>query len=338
MTMKAKSYIFLLLALLMAVPVQAQRKAGRNGAAFLKVAVGARETALGSAATSMLGSANSIFWNPAGTALTADQTASISLSYNDWIADLNHNALAASYNLGAQGTVTVGFQSLGISDIPANRQNGYTDPILQDLVTDTQTGETYNYQDMALSVSYAKYFFDRLSLGATVKYVNESIDGESGSAIAFDFGSVYKVNDSGWNLAARIVNVGQPISFYNQDNPLPLAFSIGTSFMPVQTDAASLMLSLDTTKPLDTQQLVYGGAELSFYDMVYLRGGYKFFYSGSDDGGTSLRDPINTSIEGFSAGAGLKTEFSGYGFAVDYAYTQMDLLDAVHRISLNIGL
>ena len=336
--MKSKSYILLLLAVLMAVPVQAQRKAGRNGAAFLKVAVGAREAALGSAATSMLGSANSIFWNPAGTVLSADQTADISLSYNDWIAELNHNAVAASYNLGSQGTVSIGFQSLGLSDIPANRQNGYSDPILQDLVTDTETSDTYNYQDLALSVSYAKYFIDRLSLGATVKYVSESIDGVSGSAIAFDFGSVYKINDTGWNLAARIINVGQPITFYNQANPLPLSFAIGTSFMPVQSDAASLMLSIDTVKPLDTQQLVYGGAELALYDMVYLRGGYKLFYSGQEDSGTSLRDPINTSIEGFSAGAGLKTQFSGYGFAVDYAYTQMDLLDAVHRISLNIGL
>ena len=42
------------------------RKAGITGAAFLKVPVGARAAALGSAYTTIEGDANQLFWNPAG--------------------------------------------------------------------------------------------------------------------------------------------------------------------------------------------------------------------------------------------------------------------------------
>ena len=69
-----KRILFLsVLVVLAALPAEAQRKAGRSGAAFLEIGVGAREVALGSAASSFLGDANQIFWNPAGTALASNQ-------------------------------------------------------------------------------------------------------------------------------------------------------------------------------------------------------------------------------------------------------------------------
>ena len=335
-TMKRICIVLLLLAGVLALPAEAQRKAGRNGAAFLEVGVGAREVALGSAVTSIGNDANQIFWNPAGVALASNQQFSTAFSYTEWIADLNYGAVALAYNLGNSGTVGIGVQYFGISDIAANRQNGYTDPILQDLVTDNETSATYDFLDLAVSASYSRYFFDRLTLGATFKIVNESIDSESASAVAFDFGSIYRITPE-WQIAARLNNLGTSMTYYNQDNPLPLSFSIGTSFYALNTEQARLMLALDTTKPQDSQQLVYGGAEVSFYDLFFVRGGYKFNYSGNEDDGTSERDPIDTSIEGFSLGGGIQYAVSGYALAVDYAYTQMDLLNNVHRFTLRLG-
>lgn len=335
--MMKRTIFFLLLAGLTVLSAEAQRKVGRTGAAFLEIGVGAREVALGSAASSMMNNANQIFWNPAGTALASDQKLSAAFSYGSWIADLKQSAAAIGYNLGGQGTVTLGVQVLGLSDIPANRQNGYTDPILQDLVTDDETSDTYNYMDLAVSIGYSRYFFDRLTLGASFKVVNETIDGVGASAVAFDFGSVYSIGFSGWQIAARLSNLGNDMTFYNQSNPLPLTFSIGTSIYPVNTERTRVMLALDTTKPLDSQQLIYGGVEVSMYDLLFLRGGYKFNYSGREDDGTTNRDPIATSIEGASFGGGIQYEISGYGVGIDYAFTQMDLLDNVHRFTLRIG-
>lgn len=328
---------FLLLAGL-ATDAQAQRNAGRNGAAFLEIAVGAREAALGSAASTLTHSSSQIFWNPAGTALAPDQTLSSSFSYASWIADLEYFAASVGYNLGNAGTVTIGAQAFGVSDIPANRENGYTDPVLQDLVTDMNTSDTFDYQDLAFSLAYSRYFYDRLALGATFKVVNESIDGVGATAVAFDFGSVYNIGVYGWQIAARLSNLGSPLSFYTQDNPLPLTFTIGTSIYPVNTETTRLMLAVDATKPQDSQQLLFGGAELSFYDLLFLRSGYKFNYSGSSDGGTSENPAIDTTIEGLTLGGGIQYAVSGYDLAIDYAFTQMDLLNDTHRISLRIGL
>jgi hypothetical protein len=315
--MVMKKLLFLLFILALATTTsEAQRKAGRNGGVFLEIGVGAREIALGSATTALSNDANQHFWNPAGTALTADQTFSAAFSYNQWIADLNHAAAAVGFQaLG--GTITVGAQSLSITGIPANRQNGYEDPILQGLVTDEETSAEYDYQDVAIGVSYARYFLDRLSLGGTFKVINESIDGRS--------------------LAARISNLGSDVSFEFQDNPLPLTFSIGSTIYPVQQDYVSVMVALDATKTMDSQQALFGGGELALYDILFLRGGYKFNYSGSTDDGTTLRPSVDTTIEGFSAGAGLAYDMSGMKVSVDYAYTDMDLLDAVNRITLKVS-
>ncbi len=321
---------------LIASDAMAQRKAGRSAAAFLEVGVGAREVALGSAVTTMAYDASMLFWNPAGTALAQDQTLSASFSYNKWIADINYSAASVAYNTGNTGTVAFGVQVFGLSDIPANRQNGYIDPVLQDLVTDNNTSTSYDYMDLAFSGAYSKYITSNLALGATAKFISQRIDNISGTAFAFDFGSVYHIGVADWTIGARLNNLGSKIQFYNQENPLPMTFAVGTSIYPVSNENVRWMIAVDAVKPLDSQQLVFSGTELSFYDLLFLRGGYKFNYSGTDDGGNSLRDPINTSIEGISLGGGIQHTLSGFNIAIDYAFTQMDLLDNTHRITLKI--
>jgi hypothetical protein len=243
---------------------EAQHRAGYNGGAFLKIGVGAREVGLGSAVTSMANDANQIFWNPAGAALRGDQQVSVALSHNSWIAGLEYNSMALGYRIGNTGTITAGVQVFGISDIPANRQNNFTDPILQDLVTDDMMTATYGYQDLALSLSYANYVIDRLTLGATAKFIRQGIDDQAASAVAFDFGSVYHVGYAGLQIAARLNNLGTSMQFYNQQNALPLTFSIGASVYPINTEQMRLMVAVDATKPQDADQLIFGGAELSF--------------------------------------------------------------------------
>lgn len=316
---------------------EAQRKAGRNGATFLEIGVGAEQVGLGSAATSLSDDANQIFWNPAGTALTSKQKLSAEFSYNQWIADLKYNAAAIGYNFKNYGTVTIGFQMFGMNNIPANRQNGYTDPILQGLVTDKNTSSTYDYQDLAMSVSYSKYVINKLSLGATFKYVDETIDKVSGSAVAFDFGSVYHVGVLGWQIGARLTNIGSSIKFYNQSNPLPLTFAIGTSLYPVNQKEFRWMLAADAVKQQDTQQLIFAGTQVSFYDLLILRAGYKFNYSGTNDGGTSQRPAVDTTVEGVSLGATIQYNVGGYDIGIDYTYTKMQLLNNTNRISLRIN-
>lgn len=328
----------LLVTVLVPLLMDAQtRKVGINGAAFLKVGVGARHIGVGSAATAITEDATNMFWNPAGMALT-NNTLQASFNYNKWIADIGQNAVAVSYRVENVGTFGIGVVTFGVSDIIADRDIYPNNPDLQPLQIDQASGSTYNYMDLMVQVSYASYVSDRLSLGVSVKVINEAIDDKNASAIAFDFGSVYHIGLMDWTIGARLNNLGSDLKFYDFAAPLPLTFGIGTSIVPYTNDFANVRLNVDAVKPQDGMQYFYTGAEVTLMKHVAVRGGYKFNYSGIDDGGSSIAPAIKTTIEGASFGASFGYDTGGYGLRVDYAYTQMDLLDATHRITLSIGM
>ena len=139
-------------------------------------------------------------------------------------------------------------------------------------------------------------------------------------------------------IGARINNLGGDIKFFDYSSPIPLTFSIGTSISPLQDENSMLTVAVDAVKPQDGVQFYFTGVEYVFMNMISVRGGYKLNYSGADDGGSTFRDAIKTTIEGFSAGAGFNTTVADYGVRVDYSYTSMDILDAAHRVTLSVSM
>jgi hypothetical protein len=319
------------------------RKAGINSAAFLKVGVGARQVAMGSAVTSLNGDVNNMFWNPAGVALL-NETMQASFTHNNWIAGLEQEVAAVSYNLQDIGTIGVGFMTFGVSNIPADRDYGYTDPQLHAQEIDLVGSSTYDYQDLLLQATISRYITDNLTLGLSVKYINEKIDDQNATAIAFDLGSVYDIGVMGWSIGARINNLGSDIKFYDYASPIPLTFSIGTSLVPIEVGKSSVLMAVDLVKPQDGQQYYYTGLEYNYDKMVFLRLGWKLNYSyygligDGIDGGTSQRAPITTSLEKGSLGAGFRVPFEGYTVSFDYAYTIFTALDAVHRFTIHFAM
>ncbi len=314
-----------------------QRKAGLTGMSFLKVGVGARPVAMGSAASSFSNDVNQMFWNPAGIALK-DERYQGTFSYNDWIAGISQNAAAFSYNAGNLGTIGVGFVAFGVSDIPANRQRDFGIPEIDDLVTDRATSATYDYQDVLVQLSYARYFAERLSLGINLKYINQSIDDQSVGVFAVDLGSVYEIGIADWKIAARLSNLGSDYTYYNISNMIPLTFSIGTSARPVNTEIGALTIAFDAVKPQDGLQHYHIGGEWTFMNTLSFRGGYKLNYSGTQTDQGADRPSVDNTIEGFSLGAGLNVNVSNMNVKVDYTMTMMDILDNVHRISVHFGV
>jgi hypothetical protein len=333
----------LLLALCVSDTDAQNRKAGINSAAFLKVGVGARQVALGSAVTSLNGDVTNMFWNPAGVALN-DQTMQGSITHNAWIGGLSQEALAVSYNLTDIGTIGVGAMMFGVNGIKAERDNGYADPLLQSQVIDMLTSDTYDYQDLMFQLTYSRYITDNLTLGASVKYIHEKIDDVSASAVGFDVGAVYNIGVLGWNIGARINNLGSDIKFYDYASPIPMTFSIGTSMVPVDVGITKWMVALDMVKPQDGVQYYYMGTEVGFDKTFFVRGGWKLNYSwfgligsGIDDG-TSTRTPIQTSLERGTMGAGVRVPFDDYVVNFDYAYTVFVSVENVHRFTISFSM
>ncbi|MEO8166971.1 MAG: PorV/PorQ family protein [bacterium] len=316
------------------VSISQDRKAGLTGAAFLKVGVGARAVALGSAVTALYGDVNQMFYNPAGIALT-DQTLQATFNYNKWIADLGTSSAAVSYNLEGVGTIGVGVITLGLSNIPADRD---FDPDGNNGQFDKNTGATYNYRDIAYQATFSKYVIDQLSLGITLKGITQSIDGVSASAFALDFGSVYHIGVMDWTIAARFNNLGSDLKYFDIAAGLPLQFTIGTAMSPIKTENSAVMLAVDAAKPQDGPLYLFSGIEYSTMDLLAFRFGYKFNYSGTTSQPTLGSPSIDNTIEGFSAGLGVHTTYEGYTINVDYAYTKMQLLDNAHRFTVSVAM
>jgi hypothetical protein len=215
---------------------------------------------------------------------------------------------------------------------------------LQALQIDQATADTYDYMDMLGQVTYSTYVMDRLSLGASAKFIHEKIDDQAATAIAFDLGSVYNIGIYDWNLGARISNLGSDIKFYDYASPIPLTFSIGTSLVPLHIGSNSVMVAVDLVKPQDGMQYYYSGLEYNYANTIFLRGGWKFNYSylglagdGIDEG-TSLRQGVQTSLEKGSLGAGVRVPMAEYMLSLDYSYTVFTAFSDVHRITLHVSM
>ena len=317
------------------------RKSGLTGAAFLKIGVGARAVALGSAYTTITGDVNQMFWNPAGTALKGGKS-QVMLSHNSWIADLSHDAVWYSRDMGNLGTLGIGIVTMGLSDIAADRDAvpqfvldaGTFDP------NDTETSGAYDYRDLAVGITWSRHITDRLDMGLTGKMVRQSIDGVSATAYAADFGAIYRTGFYGTRLGARINNLGSDLTFYDIGAPLPLNFSIGAAVDLLQNrdDGMQVTVLADATKPQDGEQLLYTAVEVQLFDMLQLRSGYKFNYQGIADekvdevDGTTF--DADRTEEGLTAGLGLDLGMGGYDATVNYAFTSFGILDSVHQFSL----
>ena len=322
----------------------AVRKSGITGGAFLKIGVGARAVALGSAYTTVPGDATQMFWNPAGITLPRGRS-QVTYSYNQWIADLTHHAVGVTRRFSDLGTFGIGMINLSLDGI--DNGDGLDRDRVPAFLDDSYTGfrdsgsGSYDYSDMALQVTWARDVTDRLALGATGKMVQQSIDGVSASALALDFGAIYHVGFRNARLGARINNLGSDLTFYNIGAPLPLAFSVGAAIEVYEQQGVKVTLLSDATKPQDGEQLLFSAAEVEVLDYLALRGGYKLNYSGEED---SKVDEVTgggfdapRTEEGASFGMGVHVPWANYDVTVDYAYTQFGILDSVHRVSLLLG-
>ena len=336
--------VFLLVFAVAAFP-QSMKKTGISGASILKVGVGAKAVGIGSAITTVTNDVNQVFWNPAGISLPEGKT-HVTFSYNQWIADINHNAFAVAHSFGSWGTVALGGLMSGVSDIEANRD---VQPGLAGVEYSDEA--TFDYNSAIIGLSYAKQFTDKLSLGATVKYYSEKIDVESIGTVAFDFGAIYMLGYRDLAIGARIQNLGGDLEYYYVPFSLPMVFSFGVSMSMIQSDAFTFKGYVDATKPLDADQMILGGVEANLMKNVSFRAGYKFNYMGMmDDFGPrssyqivekTTRDhwyaqkSYSRTDEGLSLGAGIVLPYSGYDLVIDYTWSSFDLLDDVNRLSVS---
>ncbi len=313
-------------------------KRGTSAAPFLSISQGARASSMGSAYVAVADEPSTVFWNPAG--IVNIPGGAVVFDHTNWIADINYNFLAASYNLGEFGSVGVSFLSSAIEDMAVRTID---DP--------EGTGETYGVTDAMFSVSYAISLTDNFSIGFNPKFIMQSIWRTSASAFAIDMGVLYRTPFDGIMLGMSISNFGTkmklegnselvlydpdenttgnngqiPASLETDEWELPLNFRVGISYEPVKTEMHNITLAVDAIHPSDDYESVNVGAEYAFNKTFFIRGGYKSLF-------------IKDSEESYTAGAGIQQKlFNNVAVKVDYSYGDFGRLKSVQKFSIGVS-
>jgi hypothetical protein len=324
-----KAGILLAAVLMLYGPALAQTpKVAQSGMTWLNMPLGARAAGMGYANVAVVNDASSFFWNPAGYAFTGKTT--FFANRTNWIADINVNSLAMSFNAGRWGVY--GFNLTGVDwgtfhgTRRADNEFGYV-----------ETG-TFSPASMSAGFSYAYRISNEFAVGTNIKYLYERLgsslvgsfdDPESITAkmqlLAVDFGTIYYFGFHDLRFGMSLRNFSNEEAYRVETFPLPMTFRFGAAmdlFKPfVDETYHELTLAVDFIHSRDYSERLNVGAEYAFRDLFFLRGGYK----------------INYDLESFSAGAGVKVEAAGIKARVDYAYIQMDLFDGVNMFTLDFG-
>lgn len=323
-----KKYVIVIIIFLLGFNVFPQsgfNKAGRTSLQFLKIGVGARETALGEACVADLNNIDAIFWNPAG--LSNFDGAQASFGYTSWFADLKIMSGAVGYNVEGVGTFAFSYISLDYGQLQEALVTSPTGNV------DTRTGNNFSGSDLQVGLGFSRKFTDKLSIGVNLKYLREDLFIYSSSVWAFDIGTYY---NTGWHsirLAMSAQNLSSPARWLStkeesqQSYDLPILFRIGwsvdliggdDSFLGGSPDQHKITFNMDGLHSNDYGERVLMGLEYTAYDIFTLRGGYRFNYTEGNLG----------------FGAGLKYQFGPVNLQVDYSYVVQDYLESPNRLTV----
>lgn len=308
----ALAIVMVLLLPLHAEGAQIFEKVGTLGGQSLKIGVGARAAAMGDAYVAIADDATAVYWNPAGIARLSGQ--SISINHTAWPAEILFDQAAYVFAVKwIPGMIGVNVRALTMS----------RDKVRTTYLPDG-TGETFDAGEWAYGLSYARSLTDKFSAGLSVNYVQTALDDVTGKSTTFDFGTLYDVGVLGAKIGMSIQNIGNDMTFIEEKVKMPVFFRVGGSFSVLQRGESRLLTAAEFTHPPDNSEKLNLGAEYSFHDYLFLRGGYK----------------MNYDTEGMTAGFGVKFPLTLVKSSVarlDYAYSDLKFLSQAHRVSVNVS-
>jgi hypothetical protein len=211
------------------------------------------------------------------------------------------------------------------------------------------TGEIISPSYAVVGLTYSRQFTDRVSFGITGQLVNERIEQQSATGVAFDFGFVYDPGWQGLRFGLVIKNYGPDMQFsgpgFDVDNTVP-GSEPGTTDKTYRTQSASFelpssvqigaawnLLDIENSRATimgnfqsnnSSEDEFRGGLEYAFNDMFFLRGGYV----GSNQ---------DTYMYGASFGAGLKLMWGNTSIALDYTWMQTEYFDDNQFFTVKFG-
>ncbi|RMH60565.1 MAG: hypothetical protein D6677_13465 [Calditrichaeota bacterium] len=304
----------------------------------LQQPVSARDIALSGANIAMTQGVDALYWNPAGLSRlkgnAIGQFSNVTI-FND----ISINYLAVGANMGDFGAIGFSIKAFDFGDIPLTTN--------QDM--DGASGKTFSPTFATTALTYSLSLSDNIHVGATAKVVYESIPRAEGTAIAFDAGLQYDnfAGINGVSFGISIKNIGSDLKYagsaltdeVQQDNgrqdvltreaasnALPGSIEMGvgyTSNIDEQNSLTVMTMFQSNNFEYDALRL---GAEYSFDNFIYLRGGYNLTAANSEE-----------QLYTFSLGAGITYNVGGTDLTFDYAFRPVQYFNSDNIFSLSVA-
>ena len=309
-------------------PPDAVTKVGTSAANWLKVESGTRGIAMGGSQVASGRGISGAYYNPASIAFI--EGSEVYYSKSNYLAGITHNTIG----YGTRLTPTDYF-ALHLFYLDSGDMEVTTVP------SPNGTGEMFNVLDISLRLIYGKQLTDRLRIGGSIKYIREEIYTMQMQSFVFDLGSNFNTGIYGLKLGMSVSNFGPDVQFtgeglnkvvpdstdisgklskITQKFSVPLVFRLGIEKYLIGEDEESinrLTVSADAINPIDYTVYVGIGAEYSWNNMAFRRGGTHLFHD----------------TAGLSLGGGLKWSM----VAVDYAYVNYGILKETHQFGISLN-
>ena len=292
---------------------------------------------MGGAFVAVANDATTAFWNAGGLSRLPGNE--FSVVHSEWLVNTNLNWLGLAIKLDGDNTIGLSVNQLA-----------YGSEAITTVDQPNGTGQTWDAQDLAFSLSYARNLTDRFSIGGSVKYIQQRIYNENASAFALDIGLLFTTQLKGLRIGMNIANFGtemkmdgkdllQPVDIDpahtgNNDNivsnlgtdswTLPLIFTVGLGMDAVNTEDWRLTLASDAIYPNNQSSYLNLGSEIVWSNLVSLRVGYNSLFKEAAE-------------EGLTAGLGLNYNFGPLAARVDYSYMNFGIFKQISKYSISIS-
>ena len=340
-----------------------QYRYGTTSANFLEIGTSSRAVSMGEAFVSLADDVNSAYWNPAGLAFV--NGLELGVSSQDWVVGITHSTFAAAIDMGSYGTLSTWFTDFD-----------YGSTEVTNILNQNGTGEYFNANELAASISYGRNLVEWFAFGASIKTISSNIWHSTARAVALDLGVIVKTKffsktndrENGMNIGMSISNYGSkmrydgidlinPIDILENENgnyenvigqfrteswELPLIFRLGSSFKPIVSEVQQLIVSFDVLHPNNNSESLNIGSEYSYKFIgghtVLLRSGVK---------GVGIEQPNESElINGFDLPFSTLTFGLGYekslpgnkSVSIDYSYQSIGVLGDVSLLTMRFKL
>ncbi len=261
--------------------------------------------------------------------------------------DLQFNALGIVVRMGKTGALGVTLAAVDFGDIAITTK-----------ASPDGNGGTYSPSFYHMGVGYSYTYANKISVGALLRVVGESLSDVSAMGAAIDAGVQYVSGEKdNFKLGISLRNIGTPMKFsgtglnFRGKNPgnntneyqitfqhraegfeLPSVLNMGFSYDYYLSNSIFVRGLANFTSNAFSLDQIGGGVEFFFRDLIVLRGAYRY-----EIGASSIEE--NNIYSGFAGGFSINVPMSKKSknkLALDYSYRTTYRFRGTHNFGVRI--